>query len=288
MHFTEEEGNEIVAKGIEDIFSGTESYAQRYMQGILFANDIVSLGDVNGSESLLQTINTKITQFVKWLWGKIKTVFDWIFGGPQYELKWVKLEGREVISEDSKKFDLKPDAPKKVADIFHGMVQRTKSAAEAYIRNAKEIEKAYKDLDLKNITGDGAGMIEAHFKADIESLEKDIESLRQAPSLYGFGNDCITLMDNFDALRKWFASKYIAHKAMRPGKETTQSQIDEAIKKDIATLEESKQTAASALIMKMSNAAINCAAVLNMNIASCNTVTAGLNSKSYYTLKNKK
>lgn len=68
--------NELIQQGVLDHLAGTESYASLYYQGQLFAQDIINLNHVNGSEGLIQTVWDKLVQFLKWLKNKIKSLFS--------------------------------------------------------------------------------------------------------------------------------------------------------------------------------------------------------------------
>jgi len=61
------EHNELINQGIDDLVDGNESYAFRYMQGQLYANDIVGLNHLAGNEGLVGAIWEKIKQFCAWL-----------------------------------------------------------------------------------------------------------------------------------------------------------------------------------------------------------------------------
>jgi|AGFS01.1.fsa_nt_gi hypothetical protein len=61
--------DELIDQGIEDIFSGNESYAGRYMQGQLYAHDAISFSHLSGNEGFVGAIWEKIKQFCTWLAG---------------------------------------------------------------------------------------------------------------------------------------------------------------------------------------------------------------------------
>lgn len=67
---------ELTNQGIADSLAGVESYAFRYYQGQLYANDVIGFNEVNGSEGIVQTVIDKIKQFCAWIVRKFKGLFQ--------------------------------------------------------------------------------------------------------------------------------------------------------------------------------------------------------------------
>lgn len=285
MHFTNDEALDIANQGIADIFNGTESYAQRFMQGMLFANDAVSFKDVNGTEGLLSDVASKISQFVKWLWAKLKSVFGWLFGGGEPQYVVVVKEGRAVIDEYAKEYTLRSDADTKMHSKLTELIKRFKEGTDSYVKHLKDVEAAREKSKLTNIGGASISEFEKKFEQYIEFFEKRAETVRTATNVKIWGYAVLEFIDHMGEAQTWFSKHYVCHNATRVKGGTTQSQIDEAIQKDIAKLPEAEQKDASVLIVQLANFAVNTANYLNVNINSCNTIISSIKSKAYFNKK---
>lgn len=285
MHFTNDEALDIANQGIADIFNGTESYAQRFMQGMLFANDAVSFKDVNGTEGLLSDVASKISQFVKWLWAKLKSVFSWLFGGGEPQYVVVVKQGREVIDEYAKEYVLKSDAASKMHSKLVELTKRFKEGTDSYVKHLKDIEAEREKIKLANITGPSIAEFEKKFEQCIKFFEGRAETVSDAKNVKAWGYAVLEFIDHMGAAQTWFSQHYVCHSATRIKGGTTQAQIDAAIQKDIEKLPEAEQKAASVLIVQLANFAINTGNYLNVNINSCNTIISSIKSKAYFDKK---
>lgn len=284
MHFTDQELVVVTNQGIEDIFSGTESYAQRYMQGMLFANDAVSFNDVNGMEGLLSDISNKISQFAKWLWQKMKAVFDWLFGGKSYTI--VIKEGRDVIDEYNKDHRLKSDAGSKIYPKLMEIAKRFKEGTDEYLKNLKALTSDREKSKLTSIGGASIAEFEKHFEQWNTYFNTKAEAARDATNVKEWGYAVLDFIDHIRVSREWFAKNYVSHNAVRVKGETTQEKIDAAIKKDIEKIEDpNDQKAASMLVFKLGNIAVACGNYFSVNAASCNVIISSIKTKTYFDKK---
>lgn len=126
--------HQLVSQGLDDIIDGNESYAQRYMQGLYFANDIVSFNDVNGMEGLFQAIWEKIKQFCAWIAGLFSSK------------KEVGIETKEV--------GIKPSLPKadkktiKVTSVPAKKIKAEKPAPKAHVPTEEQKKADRVTMDI--------------------------------------------------------------------------------------------------------------------------------------------
>lgn len=87
---------ELVFNGLYDRISGNETYASRYLGGVLWANE-PSNTFVSGNEGFADTVSDGVKKAWEYIKGMFKKIFDWVFGGSsKKKVEAVKTEVKEA------------------------------------------------------------------------------------------------------------------------------------------------------------------------------------------------
>lgn len=87
---------ELVFNGLYDRISGNETYASRYLGGVLWANE-PSRMFVSGNEGFVDSVSDGVKKAWEYIKGMFKKIFDWLFGGSsKKKVETVKTEIKEA------------------------------------------------------------------------------------------------------------------------------------------------------------------------------------------------
>lgn len=113
------EHEELLETGTDDFIDGNESYACRYLRGVMYAaGDGISIGDINGSEGLMSSIWEKIKQFCSWFAGLFSGKKDTGVATKEIGLKPIQKVPTEKI---------------KVTPVVASKVEKEKPAPKAHV-----------------------------------------------------------------------------------------------------------------------------------------------------------
>lgn len=135
---------ELLTEGVSDYIDGNESYACRYLKGVMYSQgDGISLGDINGSEGFMETVWEKIKQFIKWFLGLFSSKKDVGIATKEIGLKrnLPKATKETIKVTPVVAHDIKPEAP---APKAHAPTaeQKTKDKVEIKVVEIAHPDKA--------------------------------------------------------------------------------------------------------------------------------------------------
>lgn len=190
---------ELISTGSMDYVSGTESYAMRYFQGVLFSNGIIKLSDVNGMEGLFSSAAAKIKQFISWIYKQLKSLWN-IFFGPRAT---VKVTGADAVNMWDTKFTLKEGAPEKLSGLLKVEHTKLESALARYFSKQTEwkinVLKLGEEIGFNHLKVDKDELAAKYWESISKRMQTNIENIEKSSTLRGFVNnfnDHITLTEN--------------------------------------------------------------------------------------------
>lgn len=200
---------ELEMQGLADHVNGTESYSSRYYQGVLFANGIIGLNAINGSEGLLAAIWSKIKQFCAWVASLFtnnkkkedtikKKIDDNIDKLLNETFNNIKPEKEVLNTSKVKSFlgQFKSDGDKHINQLETHLKRLV-----SLLHDKDGLEKAHGDIfkDLHHADPDKIKELIDKLKSLIESTHSKLEDITKAKTfstvLEKFAGDSVDLID---------------------------------------------------------------------------------------------
>ena len=168
----------LLTEGFNDSFNGSESvnltYAQKYLNGVLYANDIIR-HDLAGMESAWETVKTGIAKTWKVVKEAIKKLWDWVFGDAPKKLD---AEIKEAIEINFPKIKALPNFSELNTDRLNAIRDMAKTYKESGVKISESFQSAQSSFNKIESYAPPEG------KAALASMKKDIEFIMR-----GFKDD---------------------------------------------------------------------------------------------------
>ena len=197
---------ELVFGGLYDRISGNETYASRYLGGVLWANE-PSRMFVSGNEGFVDSVSDGVKKAWEYIKGMFKKIFDWLFGGSsKKKVETVKTEIKEaqesikevrsppeltvsqakiILTETAKKPFLKlnyqdrlKQLQEKLSESESGTEEVPKEEAKRIVKEVFELQVASQEIFTKSAE---------KMKGIRESLDKQLKEVQELKASGGNG-----------------------------------------------------------------------------------------------------
>lgn len=247
--------DELVLQGTADIFAGNESYAERYMKGVLYSNDIISLHEFSGMEGFVSSVANKIKQFISWLWKSMKAVFSYLFSPSK--LVYQRVEGTAAIDLIDKDYKLKSGSITNVEMQMNLVISNMDRAIAKLVSDIKSLENDKKKVEeITPLTGLVIGSIESYqekWGSVKQALESELDKVEKATTVKQFGYAFLKFVDIVNDYFLWSIKNGPHHKAEYKSDYSdlnTVDYINETVKKQVEKVDEKDQPTVGAFFVK--------------------------------------
>lgn len=280
---------ELIATGSMDYLSGTESYAMRYFQGVLFSNSIVTLNQINGSEGLVDTIITKINNIIKWVWAKIKSIFEFVFGSKQ---KQVTKKGKEALADIVPEYTLKDRSGIEVSNRLKDLMYKIDATVMEFFGGINNAIRAINHLnDKTNVLLLKIEPVES-YKTEYDLFKAKafhhIDVIKETSDVGSFGNHIIDFGAALSKFDEWMLLHCPRHRCeiSKSAYSCSKEELTDSLSEDIAKIND-PQLSAQAIkeIMKILTWRTQILMHLNNHIPHYNSVVEDMEKNKWFEKK---